>query len=168
MNRHLIYGGLGMLLAASWGALRLGAATVPPDKPHEHPKTAANAPLPSTVPTGRFALTVPIRDPFQIKSAQPVPAEPVADRMPAPAAAPLPTSAPPLDLQFTGRMVAPDGGVYIYALHREEILRLTSGTELSNGYRVEKITADSVEFTYPAFNATATLPIPPAPAFEVR
>lgn len=120
---------------------------------------------------GRAALHPALRDPFEVMPASPPanldaaqPAEPPS----APPAPPPPPSPPPLNLVFSGAVRNVSGGLDVYALFNSDPVALTPGTVLPNGYRVDKVTAQSVELLHPQFNVSAVLTIPPAPAFEVR
>jgi len=176
-SRALIYGGLGAFLVSSWGALEIKSA----HEAAKFPSSAASAvqiqpvPGPADKPAlEREPLRAALRDPFV---AEPVPAS-VPPPVPAPTAKALkppqelppspPPTAPALNLQFSGRMRDPAGALIIYAALGNETVILAPGTELANGYRVVKITDQSVELLYPALNTTARLQIPAAPAFEVR
>jgi hypothetical protein len=93
------------------------------------------------------------------------PAKPV-EPMPV-MAAPVPM-APSLDLRYTGRMVAPDGTVLVFATLAESPLTLVTGMSLPNGYRVERINDRAVEFSFPALGTTARLDLPEPPKYEIR
>lgn len=111
------------------------------------------------------------RDPF----APPPPPAPVVVKAPPPpppvqVAAPVPAapSAPPLNIAFAGRIVGPDGKQVIYVSFAETSLPIEQGTILPNGYRVESISADAIEFNFLALNTVARLAIPPTPRYETR
>lgn len=130
------------------------------------PGTSVQASMPA-----RATLQAPPEDPF----VDPVREAPLATvTVPPPPAsvplekAPAPAAAPALNLQYTGRMAAPDGSTSVFAQFGGEALLLRAGLELSNGYRVERITDHAVELLYPPLNRPARLDLPPAPAFEVR
>lgn len=71
-------------------------------------------------------------------------------------------------MAFAGRIVWPDGKQVIYVSFAETSLPIEQGTILPNGYRVESISAESIEFNYLALNTTARLAIPPTPRYETR
>jgi hypothetical protein len=108
------------------------------------------------------------RDPFGL----PPPPPPVVAKAPPPAPVAPPTppapSAPPLNMTFAGRMTGTDGKQIIYVSFAETSIAIEKGSILPNGYRVENISTDAIEFNYLALNTTATLAIPPAPRFETR
>lgn len=76
--------------------------------------------------------------------------------------------APPLNLVFAGRVTSPDGLQSVYVLFGETSLTLKPGLTLPNGYRLESMTAQSAEFSYPPLNTTARLEFPAAPKYEIR
>lgn len=110
------------------------------------------------------------RDPFSPT----IPPPPVVAKAPTPA--PVQTSppvaaapsAPPLNMSFAGRVIGPDGKQIIYVSFAETSLPIEQGKMLPNGYRVESISEDAIEFNYLALNTTARLTIPPAPRYETR
>jgi hypothetical protein len=65
-------------------------------------------------------------------------------------------------------MTGPDGKTLIYVSFGETSVAVEKGTILTNGYRVESITADAIEFNYLPLNTTAKLAIPPSPRYEIR
>ncbi len=110
------------------------------------------------------------RDPF---APAPPPAPVVVKAAPpptVPVAAPTPAAptAPPLNIAFAGRIVGPDGKQVIYVSFAETSLPIEQGTILPNGYRVENISAESIEFNFLALNTSARLAIPPTPRYETR
>jgi hypothetical protein len=120
------------------------------------------APLPAVLE--RPALDAASRDPFAIVAA---PAPVVIAPKPV-QVAPPPPSPPPLNLQFTGRMVAPDGSQVIFAAMGDTPLTLSVGQTLPNGYRVNAIHERSVELSYLPMNFTTRLDLPAPPTYEIR
>lgn len=127
----------------------------------------------------RPRLEPALRDPFAAEAAPPPmpPAPPAAAAVVAPLAPPAPPTPPPepqppapptLNLHFTGRMLTPAGELVVYARVDGKHVLLAPGVELANGYKVARITPTAVEFSHGPLNASARLPLPPAPALEVR
>jgi hypothetical protein len=112
----------------------------------------------------RPILEAASRDPFAIVAAPvPVIAAPKLVQ-----AAPPPPSPPPLNLQFTGRMTAPDGSQVIFVALGDTTLSLSVGQTLPNGYRVNAIHERSVEFSYVPMNFNTRLDLPAPPTYEIR
>lgn len=106
----------------------------------------------------------PLPPPPPVVVKAPPPPPPVQVTPPAPAA----PTAPPLSIAFAGRITGPDGKQVIYVSFGETSLPIEQGTILPNGYRVESISAEAIEFNYLALNTTARLAIPPTPRYETR
>lgn len=112
------------------------------------------------------------RNPFAW-SAPPLPVskvavvQPVAPVVVSPLPPPAPV-APPLNLSFAGRVSDPDGKQTLYLTWGDKTLTAEVGVVLPNGYRVERITVDAVEFNYVELNAPARFAIPAAPRYEIR
>ena len=128
--------------------------------------------LQDTVATAERPMLEPARrDPFLAESTvlapvvKPPPAPPVL--VTAPPTMPLP-SAPPMNMQYVGKVVQADGKQTVYVAFGETHVPVEQGTILSNGYRVEKITDSFIEFNFLALNTLARLAIPPAPRYEIR
>ena len=78
-------------------------------------------------------------------------------------------SEPVLQLSFIGRMQTPDGRTVLLARWSDgQSVTLEQGKVLSNGYRVERMSAGSVELLNPQTQAVVQLPLPPSPRFETR
>ncbi len=87
----------------------------------------------------------------------------------APIAAPIAPREPPPRLEFAGRMVAADGRVVVLARWADgSPVRLEQGRVLPNGFRVERLTEQSVDLVNPQTQAMVQLPLPRPPRFEVR
>ena len=65
-------------------------------------------------------------------------------------------------------MTAPDGTQLVYVNAGDASLTLVAGQNLPNGYRVESITAQAIELSYPPLNTTARLDLPAPPKYEIR
>lgn len=120
--------------------------------------------LPSHVE--RPELEVAQRNPF-IPKAAPLPEPPPPVVVPVVAIAPEP-SIPMLNMQFTGRMTAPDGTQRVFAKIDGQDIQLAASLQLNNGYQVVSTNAEAVEFSHPALKAHQRMELPPPPAFEVR
>lgn len=131
---------------------------------------AARATETSPNATGRAALKPAARDPFLMPAPLPVHvAAPVFTPPPPVEAAPVMPSEPVLQLSFTGRMQTPDGRTVVLAQWSDgRPVALEQGKTLSNGYRVERMSANLVELLNPQTQAVLQLPLPPAPRFETR
>ena len=78
-------------------------------------------------------------------------------------------SEPLLQLSFTGRMQTPNGRTVVLAQCSDgRPVALEQGKTLSNGYRVERMSANLVELLNPQTQAVVQLALPPAPRFETR
>jgi len=95
------------------------------------------------------------------------PVQAVTQVVVAPPPPPSPT-APPLNLSFAGRVRNPDGKESIYLTWGDKALSAEIGSVLPNGYRVERITADSIDLLYVELNTPARLSLPAAPRYEIR
>ena len=126
------------------------------------------APLPSE--TARARLERAERDPFA--AALPPPVVDTRPSQPTPAVVSTPPpvpQAPPLSLQFAGRVVGPDGQQTIYVSQNAGPSQTISiGQTLSNGYQVEAISQSAIELRYAPLNTTARLDLPPPPRHEIR
>jgi hypothetical protein len=141
-----------------------------PEHPADTVSHQAVVELPAEL--NRPALVASTRDPF-VLTASPAPMviKPVLSAPPAalPAAVqPSPPSPPPINLSFAGRMTAPDGSQILYISYGDAPLALAVGQILPNGYRVDAITAQAVELSYPPSNTTARLDLPAPPKYEIR
>lgn len=84
-------------------------------------------------------------------------------------AGPLVTREPPPSLVFSGRMRTPDGRTVVLARWADGTpVSLEAGKELGNGYRVERMTEQSVDLLNPQTQAMVQLTLPAAPRFETR
>jgi hypothetical protein len=115
----------------------------------------------------RPLLEVGDKDPFATESIQQLPATSAVSAPTFPAAA-APSQTPPLNLQYAGRITAPDGSHAIYATYEELPLKLSLGLDLPNGYRVISVSDGSVEFSHPALDRTTRLEIPPTQKYQTR
>lgn len=91
----------------------------------------------------------------------------VTPAIPLPQAAPAPTP-PSMNLRYVGQMTAPDGNRLIYASLGNDMLTLTPGASLPNGYHVTKIEPRQVILTYAPLSFNTTLLIPEPPRYEIR
>lgn len=119
---------------------------------------------------GRPSLEVARRDPFAPEVMQPIAIAKAPHPKPTPVIEiPPPTpEPPPLNLNYAGRMHAPDGSLVVYASQGETSFALAPGLVLPNGYRVESITERVVEFSFTAMNRTARLDLPAPQTYETR
>lgn len=136
----------------------------PPQTAAVGEKTTIAEPLPH-----RPTLLPAQKDPFasahkQVTVAMP----PLTTQIPIQVPTPQPVSAPILNIQFAGRITDPNGKQQLYVTLGETSMSIEQGTILPNGYRVENITADSIELNYLALDSKTRLPIPPTPRFETR
>ncbi len=107
------------------------------------------------------------RDPFVINTAPP-PLPPAVVVSPV-VAAPVIHREPPPTLSFAGRMQSPDGRVVILARWADGTpVRLEQGKDLGNGFRVERMTEQSVELLNPQTQSMVQLSLPAVPRFETR
>lgn len=170
-TRAWVYGGLSTFALVAWASLgHKGVSTNEALMPGDAAVAATASPTTAAWPVSERRILAPAaRDAFAAFAPPPPPAPP-----PAPAAAkqgeppPPPPAAPILNLRFAGRMLAPDGSQIIFATLGNDTVMLAAGASLSNGYRVEKVSATGVELVYPPLSTRARLDIPAAPAFEVR
>ncbi len=119
---------------------------------------------------GRTTLKPAARDPFLMPVVAP-PAPPKTAYVPPPPVltAPVMPSEPALQLSFTGRMQTPDGRTVVLAQWSDgRPVALEQGKLLSNGYRVERMSANLLELLNTQTQAVVQLPLPPAPRFETR
>jgi len=133
----------------------------------------------SGTPAMRPVLEAMNRDPFAAEPAA-VPAStvatapratvarPAAETPATEPAPPPPPSAPPVDLAFTGRMVAPDGTLTVFAQSGGQAVTLTPGAVTPAGWRVQRISDSGADLLYPPLNTTARVDFPRPPAFELR
>ena len=107
------------------------------------------------------------RDPFALLAA-PVSAPIVKPPAALPIAEPVAPSAPPHNLSFAGRVTNPDGHELVYVSSGDTSLAIFPGQVLSNGYRVEAITKQAIELSYPALNTSSRIELPALPKYEIR
>jgi hypothetical protein len=163
-SRRWIYPSVGAVALAAW-AFAPPAASPPLETPR-NARTAASSrpslPLPATLE--RPALDAASRDPFAL-AAPPAPAviapKPVQ-------AAPPPPSPPPLNLQYAGRMTAPDGSQVVFVAVGDTTISLSVGQTLPNGYRVNAIHDRVVELSYLPMNFNTRFDLPAPPTYEIR
>ncbi len=127
--------------------------------------TATHAALPQTL--SRPALEAASRDPFAAWQAS-VATHPAPQPVAPVVAPPPPPAPPPLNLRYAGRMTGPDGTTQVFVLLGDTSLSASVGQTLPNGYRVETITAQAIELSYPPLNSTARLDLPAPPQHEIR
>lgn len=122
---------------------------------------------PNTTSPSRLDLKSAGRAPFVIYTAPPV--APPAVLVSPVIAAPIAHREPPPSLSFSGRMRTSDGRVVVLARWSDGTpVRLEEGKEVGNGFRVERMTEQSVELLNPQTQAMVQLTLPAAPRFETR
>ncbi len=180
-QRSTIWVGLGALVAGLawlWSGQRVapqdagGPALAHSSKPLS--ALAGNKPAVLPAQIERDKIEPAIRDPFSmvLPPLPPAPPKPKVVVQPPPAPPPVlavaaPTP-PPLNLRFVGRMTAPDGQLLIFATLAEVPITLFVGQSLSNGYKVDSISNQQVQLSYPPLGTTAQLQIPEPPRYEIR
>ena len=80
------------------------------------------------------------RDPFGRHSFTPPP-PPVA------AAAPEAPSVPPLPFKYFGRLTE-NGKTEVYVMRGDDLITVAAGSKIDNEYRVDRISEESITFTY--------------------
>ncbi len=122
------------------------------------------------VDSARVDLKPAARNPFVIQAAPaPVPPPPPVVAAPVVVAAPMVPHEPPPRLTFAGRMHMPDGRVVVLARWGDgRPVRLEMGKDLGNGYRVERMSEQSVDLLNPRTQAMVQLALPAPPRFEMR
>jgi hypothetical protein len=112
------------------------------------------------------------RDPFMLTlptvSRKPAPAPVVVTPPPSPPVAQTLPRAPELDLYYAGQMTTPSGERRVFALQQNQLLQLSVGMTLPNGYQVDSIESQVVNLTYLSLGHKAQLPLPARPQFETR
>jgi hypothetical protein len=98
----------------------------------------------------RPAAEAPAADPFARRSFGP------ADKA-APRESPSP-SAPALPFRYFGKVIE-DGKLEIFVMHGDETLGVKAGAKVGD-YRVDKVSEQSITFTYLPLNTRQTLDIP--------
>lgn len=164
-SRRWIYPSVGTVALAAW-AFAPPQASPPAETPRNTRTTAAprpSLPLPATLE--RRALEAASRDPFALV-APPAPA--VTAPKPVVQAAPPPPSPPPLNLQYAGRMTAPDGSQVVFVAVGDTTMSLSVGQTLPNGYRVNAIHDRAVELSYLPMNFNTRFDLPAPPTYEIR
>lgn len=166
-SRRWIYSLVGAVAIGIW-AFAPPPAPAPVDVPSARtPGTArASSRLPSLLPSilERPALEAASRDPF-------APVAPPAPVVVAPKpvqVAPPPPSPPPLNLQYAGRMTAPDGSQIVFVAVGDTTVSLSVGQTLPNGYRVNAIHDRAVELSYLPMNFNTRFDLPAPPTYEIR
>jgi len=167
-SRFWIYSSVGAVMIVAWAAAP-PLASSPVEAAHKvdaqgasRTQTGPSRPLP--VLLERLPLEAASRDPF-VAWAVPVPviAPPKIVE-----AAPPPPVPPPLDLQFAGRVSAPDGSQLLFVALGDAVISLSVGQILPNGYRVDAIHAGSVQLSYLPMDFVTRFELPAPPAYEIR
>lgn len=173
--RRWVYGGLAIFAAVSWAAYSpysKSAVSIVPALTAAAARSPSGmyvSPASASMPWERPVLEAAVRDPFAPVAIQEVVVKPSLPAVSAAVVAVPPApAAPPLNLQFSGRMIGPDGKLVVFASMGNETMSLLPGTMLPNGYVVQQIDEHSVELVYPPLQTTARLDLPPPPSFEVR
>ena len=91
----------------------------------------------------------PANDPFAARSFGSAPQKEVSREKP---------SAPPLPFRYFGKVIE-DGKLEIFVMNGDETLSLKAGAKVGD-YRVDKVTEQSITFTYLPLNTRQTLDIP--------
>lgn len=151
-----------------------GTQALSNDAPREMPSiTVLVSPAPIASPSVGPDLTgvdlkPAARDPFSAQAA-PLPA-PTVPVVASPAlAAPIIPREPAPSLSFAGRMQTPDGRVVVLARWADGTpVSMEEGKDLGNGYRVERMSEQSVDLLNPQTQAMVQLALPPPPRFEIR
>jgi hypothetical protein len=76
--------------------------------------------------------------------------------------------APPLDLQYAGRLSMGDTTAQVYVIQQSQWFVLEKGTTLQNGYVVESVDAHGVRLRYPPLDVSRQFLLPPLPTVETR
>jgi hypothetical protein len=167
-SRRWIYSSVGASMIAVWAAappLASSPAETPRNADAQSTATRASRPsLPLPAILERPALETASRDPFAIVA----PPVPVVTAPKPVQAAPPPPSPPPLNLQFSGRMTAPDGSQVIFVTMGDATLTLSVGQTLPNGYTVNAIHDRAVELSYLPMNFNTRFELPAPPTYEIR
>lgn len=135
------------------------------DRPTALPGNSGPNTLPEQLPL--VALDEARLDPF-VGFAPPPIAQPQPIRLkPKPVqsveqVAPLPPSPPPVSYRYLGKLVDPQGQVLVYLTRQDEIIQVSNGTKLPDGYVIESISANSIRLHFPSLDARAMIVIPPA------
>lgn len=98
----------------------------------------------------RAEAGLPQTDPFAPRSFAPQQPRDNAVQKPA---------APPLPFQYIGKVIE-NGKLEVYVTRGEELLSLSRGQKIGEEYRVDKISASSVTFTYLPLKMKQTLDLP--------
>ena len=136
---------------------------------------AGMAALASPQAPDRASLAPPKNDPFvgffpipkAATNVKPTKNRPVHAPEPVPLAVATP-QAPPLDLQYVGRLSIGESAPKVYVLHQSQWLVLEKGTTLHNGYVVESVEAQRVRLRYPPLDVSRQFLLPPFPTVETR
>lgn len=141
-------------------------------------KKLSDMPLPTELE--RMLITtdfsVPKRNPFVTIMPPPPPSKITIKVVDAPVtlpqttvqASPQPPMMPPLNLKFVGRVTEPNGNRMVFASLNDLPVTLNVGQTLTNGFRVDAIKDDAVEFTYTALGTTSRFDLPTPPTFDIR
>ncbi len=146
-------------------AARASVELVPTPEPHQILPTQLDRPLLELAQRDPFAIDLPKPAPLLPKQSVPPPAASIAMPLPPPPPVPM---APPHNLRFAGRMRTPEGRELVYVSLGDTGIVLVAGQTLPNGYRVESVTARSVELSYPPLNTRTRLDLPEPPRYEIR
>jgi len=137
-------------------------ASAPKPAPH-HPNAdlAASAVSAPSARDKLARLRAPIspdsvNDPFTVSSWLPPAPPPPPPAPPAPAA---PPTAPPLPFGFVGTLGGDTGRSQVFLSNGDRLLIASPGDVIEGQYRLEKIAATSVVFTYLPLNEKQVLPI---------
>lgn len=74
--------------------------------------------------------------------------------------APEPTP-PPIGYRYMGRMRSPEGQVIVWLERQDQAIEANVGTQLADGYVVEKIEDRAIELLYPPLGVKALIAVPP-------
>ncbi|QHE86657.1 hypothetical protein [Hydrogenophaga sp. BPS33] len=117
----------------------------------------------------RAALTLAPRDPFQLPVPLPRSAPPAVVVAAPVVVAPIVPHEPTPSLRFAGRMLAPDGRTVVLAQWADGTpARLEAGKDVGKGFRVERMSKQSVTLLNPQTQGMVQLSLPAMPRFETR
>lgn len=135
----------------------------------DEPEPAAAAVVEAVTPVRRTAVNVAPRerrqnvaaaswDPFNPAVAKPkVEPRKVAPPPPSPSPAPPPPSAPPLPFTYFGLVTDASGGSNVFIAQGSTLLPVTAGLVIDGQYRVDKVGASEIVFTYLPLGTTQVL-----------
>lgn len=152
-KRHLKGAGLVLLAAATMAGVVTGREKPALEAVHETVTRKLQAPVDiDLAKLERADIPLPDTDPFARRSFAPKRAAIAPEAPPAP-------SAPPLPFQYIGKVIE-DGKLEVYVSHGDELVSIARGKKIGAEYRVDKVTASSITFTYLPLKMQQTLDLP--------